>query len=385
MSEFDTLWSRRFACPACGARMTYDPAAEQLACPYCGTRKAFENTRTTPNEYDIRCGPLEEDRAWEDTVRVARCVGCGADLLLTGETKAETCPFCGAACAPDETLRPGAAPESLIPFRIPPEEAAARFRRWMRWRLYAPREVRRKAARGAIGAVYLARWRYTDDATSVYQGRAGRYAEKKPEAGKPDGPEDPEAEDGREMAWEPVSGVVEGHFDDVEVAGGERLPESLLEEAGPFVPARAVRYSPEYIAGYPVEKPSADVREAWIKAQRLVDERMAEIARREILAGADGAEVSSLKTTHGGVRYSLALLPAYVCVYRYRKKLRHVLMNGFNGRLSGPPPVSRLRVALTVLLVLALLAGGVILFLASGGSEYMFYDFGRLVPETLTA
>ena len=89
--------------------------------------------------------------------------------------------------------------------------------------------------------------------------------------------------------------------------------------------------------------------------------------------------------TVSGVRYRLTLLPVYLCAFRYRKKTFHLLMNGFTGRVSGNAPLSRLRVLIAVLLVLALLAGGYILFMSTGGSEYMFYDFGRRIMETLSA
>ena len=97
MSEFDTVRYTSFSCPSCGGRMVFDPGSQQLKCPYCGTLRVFQNTRETPNEYDIHYAPPQEDAAWGDETRVTRCAKCGAEFVLTGETKVGECPFCGSA------------------------------------------------------------------------------------------------------------------------------------------------------------------------------------------------------------------------------------------------------------------------------------------------
>ena len=383
MSEFDTLRSRTFSCPACGGRMVFDPAIRQLRCPYCGTAKAFEVTRETPNEYDIRFTPLVEDPAWGDRTRVARCGGCGAEIILTGETAVDECPFCGAAPVPGSEAGAGIAPESLIPFKITQEEAKTAFRKWIRRRPLAPNAARRPVKLGRIAGVYLSCWTYDDQATSAYEGEAGyaSYADVKETVPGPDGKPREETRRERRVRWEPTAGVVEGTFDDIMTAGSERLPEPLLSGARPWQLTRLVRYSPEYIAGFMVEKPSADVRENWLKAQRVVDGRMADIARRDILSRADEAKVASLRTTHGGVRYKLTLLPLYLSAFSYRKKTYHVLLNGQTGQIGGRTPKSPVRVALAVLVLLAVMGGLFWLFMATGGREYMFHDFGGLLTR----
>ena len=99
--------SQTFTCPSCGGRMIFDPESQQLKCPYCDRLKPFHVEKRTPSEYDIRYAPPVSDSAWGDETHTVRCNGCGAEIILTGETTADMCPFCGAphVLADHETYR----------------------------------------------------------------------------------------------------------------------------------------------------------------------------------------------------------------------------------------------------------------------------------------
>lgn len=358
--------------------MVFDPASQRLKCPYCGALKPFQAERETPNEYDIRFAPPLEDQAWDDQTRVARCESCKAEFVLTGETVLKTCPYCGSAAMAEEQSGPGIAPENLIPFQLTRKQAQEKFGQWLKGHIFVSRAVKKEAVRDSIAGVYQPRWTYVDDAESKYMGRTGRHYDLKIPytVTDRDGKERTETRTEQGTRWETVSGQINERLENVMTEGSDRIPGELFDAVQPYHMSRLTRYVPEYIAGFACEKPNVDVQENWKKAQGIVDRRMAALAEREILALADEAQVQSVQTSHYDVRYKLTLLPIYLCTFMYRKKPRHVLINGQTGRVSGYAPISPLRVGAAVLIVLLLLGGLVWRFLATGGSEYMFNDLG---------
>ena len=137
--------------------------------------------------------------------------------------------------------------------------------------------LRKRAAEGKVTAVYLPHWTYIDEATSVYQGRAGRhYQTDLPyTVTDRDGKERTETRSEQLTRWETDIGRITERYDDVMIPGSGLLPEGMMNSILPYRMSRIVRYAPEYIAGYACVKPDRDVQEGWKTAQTKVDRRMA--------------------------------------------------------------------------------------------------------------
>ena len=359
--------------------MVFDPETQQLKCPYCGALKPFSVERVTPYEYDIHYSPPEEDAAWNDDTRVSYCGDCGAELVLTGETKIVECPFCGSENMLLADDKAGIAPDSLIPFQITRTQAQDKFRQWLKGKVFAPAAARKRVNAEHITGVYLPQWVYTDSAVSEYQGKAGRHriVHVPVTVTGPDGRQQEEKRRRQNTKWEAVSGEISQFFEDVDIAASTHLPEELTGSIRPFRMSRITRYSPEYIAGFACEKPTVNVQEGWQTGQRIVDQRMAVLAEKHILTDADEANVTRVSTVHEDIRYKLVLMPLYLTAYRFKKKTYRVLVNGQTGKTTGQVPISALRIVLAVVMILALLGGLFWLFMIRGGSEYMFYDFSK--------
>ncbi|MBQ8080565.1 MAG: hypothetical protein IJ240_01560 [Clostridia bacterium] len=366
-----------FSCPSCGGRMVFDPESQKLKCPYCDSFKEFKVYRETPNEYDIDHAPPQDDMAWGDETRVARCNGCGAEIVLTGETSAKLCPFCGAPHVEEDQSRAGIAPESLIAFRVTPKKAAEFFQGWLKRKLFVPTKAKKNAALDKITGVYLPHWTYDADSVSQYVGRAGHYyyVQVPVTVTGPDGKKHQEMREERRVRWEPASGVVSNVFDDIVIVGSKRLSEGLLSSVQPFDLDQLTRYSPEFISGFACEKPVVDVKAGWNEAQGVIDREMRSLARRDILRHADEAEVTGIQTENSNVRYKLMLLPMYLSAFPFKDKTYHVIVNGQNGKVGGQTPISAIRVAIAVVVVLAILLGLYYVFTGGGNGDYTSYMF----------
>ena len=359
-----------FSCPSCGGRPTWNPAGQNLHCADGGSDSPVTMDHTAPAEYDINTAPKGKALDWGDEMHVVRCEGCGAQTILGAGESATLCAFCGSPHVLDDQSAAGIAPESCIPFMVPQKDAVGIFRKWLKGKLFAPSKAKKMAMLGQILGVYLPHWTYDSDTVSEYVGQEGHYYYVTvPVRVNRNGKWVTEMRQERRTRWIPTRGVVSQVFDDVLIAGSDRLPESQLASVRPFDLGKLCRYQAAFLAGYSAEKASVDVETGWTKAQAAIDETMKDLAMRDILRRADEARVSGIQSSHSNVRYKLTLLPMYLSSFGYKGKTFRVLVNGQSGKCNGQSPVSALRVAIAVILGLAV-AGGLFWLLSGGGSTF---------------
>ena len=368
-----------FSCPSCGGRPTWNPARQNLHCPYCGSDIPVDMDRTAPAEYDIHTAPVGRALDWGEETHVVRCEGCGAQTILGKGESATRCAFCGSPHVLEDQSAAGIAPESAIPFAVPQESAVSIFRKWLKGKLFAPAKAKKMAALGQILGVYLPHWTYDSDTVSQYTGREGHYYYVTvPVRVNRNGKWVTEMRQERRIRWSPTSGVVSQVFDDVLIAGSERLPENQLASVRPYDLGQLCRYQAAFLSGFSAEKASVDVQTGWTRAQAAIDRTMRDLAMRDILRHADEAQVTGIQSVHSNVRYKLTLLPMYLSSFGYKNKTYRVLVNGQSGKCSGQSPVSALRVMIAVLLGLAVVFGLYWLFTgggtaSAGTTTYVYY------------
>lgn len=374
MSEETREQSKTFSCKNCGGRPVWNPATGRMLCSYCGSEFDVETDHTPPEEYDISTAPTGEALNWGESKHVFRCEACGAQTILSEGESAAFCAFCGSPHVLKDQSSAGIAPESVIPFRVPKESAVSSLRHWLKGKLFAPRKAKKMAVFGQITGVYLPHWTYDSDTVSRYTGQEGHYYYVDvPVTVIRNGKTVRETRRERRTRWQPTSGIVSRHLDDVLVAGSRRLPERLLSKVRPFDLTGLCRYKAEFLSGFSAEKAAVDVQEGWSTAQETIDATMRGLAQKDILHRADEANVTGLESEHSNVKYKLTLLPMYLSSFTYKDKNYHVLVNGQNGKSSGESPVSALRVA-ALIIILALIAFGIFWLFSGSGTETVIVD-----------
>lgn len=372
MSENVRQAAESFSCPGCGARPVWDPKTQGMKCPFCDAESPVEKDLTPPMEYDLGAAPTAQQQDWGEKKRVIHCEGCGAETILSTQDSAAFCAFCGSPHVLEDQSEAGIRPESVLPFAVPQENAVTSFRSWLKGKLFAPSKAKKMAQLGQISGVYLPHWTYDDEADSQYVGQEGHYYYVTvPVRVTRNGRTETVMKQERRTRWSPTAGRVQGSFNDVVIPGSQRLDKSLLERVQPYDLEQLCAYRAEYLSGYAAEKPVVGVQEGWEDAKQRIESDMRERARRDILTHADEARVSAMETKHSDTKYKLTLLPMYLSSFTYKDKSYHVLVNGQNGKCGGQAPVSPLRVAIAVLLALALMLG---IFYAVGGFEEDTYD-----------
>jgi hypothetical protein len=269
--------------------------------------------------------------------------------------KAGKCPYCGSVRVLEEPHDASRIPpESVVPFCIDRVRAETLFREWMRSLWFRPNALKNGSALADMRGVMVPYWTFDAHAESSWTAMAGYYYTVTVGSGKNQHTE-------TRVRWVPAAGSRTDDYDDLLVCASRGLDAGLVGKIEPFDLGALVGFRGEFLAGWHAEAYGVDVREGWAAAERRM---LAEQVRR--CSGdvpGDTQTALSVSTDLSGRKYRLALLPVWVCAYRFRNRAFRFLVNGQTGEVQGEAPWSWVKIAL---LALGILAGiGAIILVAS--------------------
>lgn len=354
---------RQFPCPACGARLDYDPNASGLKCPYCGYA---EEIRKEDAPEVVEKNFLEYLAKHESGGAVlaghstqTRCGGCGAVVLLEDQVATEACPFC--ATHLENTPEAAAAmipPESLLPFAVDIRRAREAFTLWIRSLWFAPTELKVVAILGQLSGVYLPYWTYDSMTHTFYEGQRGDNYQATEWYTDSDGKQKSRTVTRTNWTW--VSGEVRHFFDDVLICGSRSVPSDLVVKLEPWELDKLDGFQPDYLSGFKTERYAVGLREGMEQAKARMEPTIDSLIRQDI--GGDHQRISSKDTRYSAITFKHLLLPVWIAVYRYHEKTYQILVNARTGKVSGYRPWSWWKIARLTLFILVML-GIVVYFL----------------------
>lgn len=349
--------AKKFECAGCGALMLYDPASGGLKCPFC------HGTQGIPKADDYVAVEHALEAALEtpglgllrtEAPKVFHCENCGAEVTFSGATVSSTCPFCGSDHVVERVGSPGRIlPESVVPFAVDFDGAKARWRTWLGKGLFRPRRVLDLATGESLRGVYVPHWTYDARAYSRWTAEAGYHYTVTVGSGQ-------DRRQETRTRWEPASGERTDTFDDLLVCASRGLDDRLMDEAKPFDLPKAEPYRAEYLSGFAAEEYTVSLPDGWGRAREIANE----VQTRRCSHDVPGDTQRSLRvwTQYAGVTWKHLLLPLWIATYRWKGKTFRFMVNGQTGKVVGTAPVSAIKVALAVVLALALVLGGVLLW-----------------------
>jgi rubredoxin len=335
--------AKKYACDGCGALMLYDAASGGLKCPFCGGTKGIERDP----------GYVAVEHALESlgpTIDRAE-----AHKTFSDATVASRCPFCGAEHVVERQGDPDRIrPASVLPFAVALEAARERFVVWLGKGIFRPRSLRTDASEATFSGVYVPFWTFDAKAWSRWTAQAGWHYTVTVPAGNG------QTRTETRTRWEPAAGERTDLYDDVLVAASKGLDERLLAKVEPFRLAALQPYRSDYLSGWLAEEYVVDLPEGWRRAREEINEEQ----ERRCAGDVPGDTHANLRvwTQHGDVTWKHLLLPLWISSYRFHGKVYTFLVNGQTGRVAGRAPVSPVRVAIAVVLGVALALGAYWLF-----------------------
>ena len=348
---------KQFPCSGCGAVMEFAPAQGLLKCGHCG------HTEPVPAEAApaVAAHPLEEFLALVGDAHLrplsgqalqVQCTGCGSVVSFEPPQVAGACPFCGAnVVTQPKAADPLVAPDGLLPFKVPKDQAQTQVRAWLQSRWFAPGALKRLARQEGIAGLYLPFWSYDADTVSRYTGQRGENYTETETYTDSDG--NTQTREVTRTTWWPTAGQVSRGFRDVLIAASRSVPEKKLNGLAPWDLESLSPYEPAYLAGFKAQRYQVELPDGFEDAKSVMARVIDRDVRQDI--GGDEQRVDSVETAYSNTGFRHLLLPVWMGAYRFRNKPYQVVINARTGEVQGERPYSAWKIAFLVFGVLCLI------------------------------
>jgi hypothetical protein len=248
---------------------------------------------------------------------VVQCDACGGSVVYDAERDAARCIFCGSvALRPSDLHEAIETPDVAIPFEVSSHRATAVFRRWSTSSWWYAKQLRDLDIE--LQAVMLPAWRFDAEVETHWAGlrRAATKSGVRPDSG---------VDTWTHRTLVPASmGIREAELHAL-LPFDERTT-APWQDQGDDTPYEAPALSRDGAA--PVAR------------ARLSTEHRRLIAERESLRECRGGSIVNVIDTR------LLMLPIYIGSFRYRDMPWRFVINAQTGRVTGKPPLDRVKIAL---------------------------------------
>jgi hypothetical protein len=295
----------------------------------------------------------------QPTTHVFACGNCGAELVVAMDVRTATCAYCASPAVverPTPVGRPE--PRFVIGFARNAELAKKSLAAWIKKQsILCDGGIRTATVEGLRG-IYLPAYLYSAVARSTYSAEIGEnYTEVQTYTTTVNGKLVTRTRTVTKTEWRQLSGSHVGYVNDVVVTASKGLPNAELQRVEPFDMRELRRYAPGLISGWITEEPSLTADECRKLAR---DEAIEEEARRlgRFMPG-DSHRNLRFSTSLERESWDYVLVPIWVMAVRWSptKPPLRVLINGQTGQAGGKAPISPIRVAILVVLILAFIVG----------------------------
>lgn len=353
-SENNRIQSKSFICPNCGGGLRHDPKKDKFLCSSCGYEGEIQAVGKSIQEYSFDDYKIRENQSvpFED-FSVADCQSCGCEVTFGQRQTATVCPMCGSAQVSILRQRAGIPPEGIIPFRVDRQEAAEKFREWLKGLWFAPSKLKKSVQEGRFVGKFVPFWTYDAEVTAPYVGQGGRYKKVK----------DEEGQEQTEIDWYPTAGIVSSSFNDLIVCAVQGEGAEGAEQAAPFDTVNHLKpFANEYLAGYSAEVYTIKADAAFEDAKEQMESTMKDMAESEICTRFDTYRAVKVTARYTSVTYKHVLLPVWMSLFSYGGKTYRYIVNGETGKVDGKRPYSIPKVLAAILAALAIMIGVFLFF-----------------------
>ncbi len=371
MIRDESFTQKSFPCQSCGASLIFSADENALKCEYCGRVNPLYPPRLPVVEHDLdtALARIEKAPRYDLTQpREIQCPVCAGKFSLEPRIRSTRCPYCDSPIVTNMDIFMPLAPESLLPFQINQKEAKEIFKKWVGSLWFAPSSLSKYAdAESRFEGIYLPYWTYDAQTITHFQGyRGDTYYERVRRHVYINGREEIVEEMVPRIEWTPVQGEIENFFDDILIGATKTLPRRLADALGPWDLENLLPYDERYLSGFESETYAVALDEGFAYAKEFISFQLQSAVRRRI--GGDHQKISYMQIYHTQKRFKYILLPIWTASFEFRGKTYRFAINARNGNIQGERPYSSVKIVISVLGILLLLA---ILFFLSENPDML--------------
>lgn len=276
------------------------------------------------------------------------CANCGATTSFDPGTKTLRCPFCGSEMTVNATAAAAAvtAPQFVLPFKLDKDASAAHVREWLGSSFFAPGDLKSRSAFDKSQGTYVPFWRFDADASSNWEGEVSQTNTRQVQRQftDSDGSTEMRMVDEQYQTWHPRSGSHAGHHRTF-VPASQGLTQGQADQLMPFPEEAMMTYSSDLLVGFAAEEPGIDEAGAWSSGETRIRSMERDACAKEV------ERLTRAETLLSNRQSAVCYLPVWLYNYRYKGQPYRVLVNGYTSEVVGDRPVSKMKVALTVVAV----------------------------------
>lgn len=350
MSKIEAKFKK---CKNCGGNLVFSPSLQALYCDSCQSQERIDTEPLTKkHDYNV----LDTKKYVTDGKGHIKCQNCGSSVETSGNDLAVKCPYCDTPLVV-QTDNSSFSPDFIIPFKFDKQEAGEMFRNGVKKKFFLPNKFKKKPPIDKIESFYFPAFSFDEDTFTKYSGKLANDRTERTADGKVV----------TKTTYKTISGTKQLNHENVFVETSSYLTQEDLEYILPYGTRQLYKYDGRFVMGYSMEKLSSSLDECKKTADLMIDASI----RNSILSGYSYDRVVFLNTStqRSNIKYAYGALPVYRLTYTYKNKEYKTLLNGQTGKVGGGLPKSKIKIALTVLLVLLIVIGVPLLCFLLGGNK----------------
>ncbi|MCI8346503.1 MAG: hypothetical protein HFJ12_00965 [Bacilli bacterium] len=315
-------------CPACGAKIIFNPKNQKWDCEYCGSKFSLEEMKRYENASSSKSNTKKNTNSKKklEGLDVYTCKNCGAEVMADETTTATSCLYCGSTTILKDKIDDGIAPSKLIPFKNVKEDAISAFKGLYKGRPLMPKFFNNPKNIEKITGVYIPFWTYdlkvsgqidfTATDVKTWSDYSYRYT-------KTD-----------KFLCKRNSRM---SFNRVLVDGSSRFDDDLMDSIEPFNFKELVEYNHAYLSGFLAEKYDVDSNKAMERANKRAMNTAISTTKATVIHQSKVVTNNNLHIAK--VNDDYILLPVWMVNIKYKDKTYTFAMNGQTGEIVGNIPL----------------------------------------------
>jgi len=320
-------------CPACGAKIFFNPTNQLWDCQYCGSKFTLDQMKEKNTAANNSNNTKEEIK----NIDVYQCKNCGAQIMADENTTATFCVYCGSVAILKNKIN-AELPNKIIPFKLVKEEATKAFQELKKGRPLMPNIFTNKENIEKITGIYIPFWQYdlnvsgnidfdsTDTYTwsdyNYYYTQTKKYLTTK---------------------------SCDIEFNGILADGSSRFDDDLMDCLEPFNFNDLVDYNNAYLAGFLAEKYDVNSDSAITRANSRAINSSINEAKKQVIHQTKIVKSHNLNAKK--INQNYIMLPVWLVNVNYKNKNYLFAMNGQTGKMIGNIPVDIKKAILLYILI----------------------------------